>query len=69
VRCAPRTTPFAQRIAILFLLLACAYVARAAAPPLPAADPQRYVDDIKALAAPRWKVAAPAQKASPAPSA
>ena len=44
--------PVAQRIAILFLLLACAYVARAAAPPLPAADPQRYVDDIKALAAP-----------------
>ena len=44
--------PVAQRIAILFLLLACAYVARAAAPPLPAADPQRYLDDIKALAAP-----------------
>ena len=44
--------PVAQRIAILFLLLACAYVALAAPPPLPAADPQRYVDDIKALAAP-----------------
>jgi hypothetical protein len=44
--------PVAQRIAILFLLLACADVALAAAPPLLAADPQRYLDDIKALSAP-----------------
>jgi len=49
--CAHREPPVAQRIAILFLLLACAYVARRRRRHS-RADPQRYVDDIKALAAP-----------------
>jgi aminopeptidase YwaD len=42
----------AKRIAILLALLACAYVALAAPPAIPPADPHRYLDDIKALSAP-----------------
>jgi hypothetical protein len=42
----------AKRFAVLLCLLACAYVALAAAPAIPPADPQRYLDDIKALSAP-----------------
>jgi len=38
---------------------------RGRAPPLPPPIRQRYVDDIKALALRRWKVAAPAQKHRP----
>ncbi len=42
----------ARRLAILFALLACAYLAAAAPPAIPAADPQRYLDDIKSLTTP-----------------
>ncbi len=39
-------------LALVLALLACADVALAAAPAIPPADPQRYLDDIKALSAP-----------------
>ena len=39
-------------LALVLALLACADVALAAAPATPPADPQRYLDDIKALSAP-----------------
>ncbi len=39
-------------IACLFALFVLSYVALAAPPTLPAADPQRYLDDIKALTTP-----------------
>ena len=39
-------------LTLVLALLACADVALAAAPATPPADPQRYLDDIKALSAP-----------------
>ena len=39
-------------LTLVLALLACADVALAAAPAIPPADPQRYLDDIKALSAP-----------------
>ena len=42
----------AKKLAILFALLACAYVSLAAPPAIPPADPHRYLEDIKALTTP-----------------
>src|SRR5208283_4020087 len=42
----------AKKVAILFALLACAFVSLAAPPAIPSADPHRFLDDIKALSAP-----------------
>jgi hypothetical protein len=42
----------AKRLAILFALLACAYVSVAAPPAISTVDPHRYLDDIKALTTP-----------------
>ena len=42
----------AKKLAILFALLAFAYVSRAAPAATPSADPQRFLNDIKALTTP-----------------
>ncbi len=42
----------AKKVAILFALLACAFVSLAAPPAIPSADPHRFLDDIKALTTP-----------------
>jgi len=42
----------AKKLAILFALLAFAYVSLAAPPVIPSADPHRFLDDIKALTTP-----------------
>src|ERR1035441_7178366 len=54
-RTVPARTPkgvAAKSFAILFTLLAFTWVAVAAPPALPAADPHRYLDDIKTLTTP-----------------
>jgi hypothetical protein len=47
-----KSTAAAKRLAILFALLACAYLSLAAPPATPTADPHRFLDDIKALTTP-----------------